>query len=65
MIEGYENIQSQKLNNFQSSFLIEGEFARIDIQPSFENTSIKRKYLKIPKIIAEVGGFMSIILIVV
>ncbi len=63
VIEGVETIQSQKFNNFRSSFLIEGQFARIDIQPTFENTKVTRKYMKIPKIIAEVGGFMSIILI--
>ncbi len=65
VVESLNERSEQKFNNFRSSLLFENAFAKIDIQPSFWNDQIKRIYTKLPKIIAEVGGFMSIILILV
>lgn len=65
VVESLSERTEQKFNVFRSSLLFENAFAKIDIQPSFWNNQIKRIYTKLPKIIAEVGGFMSIILIFV
>jgi hypothetical protein len=65
VVESLSERTKQKFNIFRSSLLFENAFGKIDIQPSFLNNEMKRRYTKVPKIIAEVGGFMSIILILV